>query len=147
MVLIWGCSWGFSCRSVPFRLCFDGGEIQRVSDFFRGYSEKVPIATGRALSYLEPNSQTMQKTGRGVYAQTVRHADSPAYLEPVSDSLQEPIGGRQKPHLLPNRNGLREKGEGDRVGLESKQAHAAFNQENEQTENRCNMKKNSMQPL
>ena len=51
-----------------------GGEEQRINAFSMGYSEKTQC-TG---SYLVPNSQSMQKTGRGVYCR----AEQQTCMEP-----------------------------------------------------------------
>jgi hypothetical protein len=72
-----------------------GGESQRSNMCFSlGYSEKVPNATGKP-SYLKPNSQTLQKRGRGVEC-SLPHRKKRTYLKPNSDSMQKPIGGRSK---------------------------------------------------
>jgi hypothetical protein len=76
-----------------------GGDLERGSLHFSGYSSQAHC-TGEP-AYLEPNSQSMQKTRREVGSLLVfftvngmlknRHQ---AYLEPIRDSMQKPIGGR-----------------------------------------------------
>ncbi len=44
-----------------------GGENRKsIASLARGYSEKVHTGTGKPRSYLEPNSQSLQKRGEGV---------------------------------------------------------------------------------
>jgi len=73
-----------------------GGECKRVNVVVvLGYSEKVPTATGKR-SYLDPNSQTMQKRGRGVGQSRSVEAESKearTYLESNRNTMQKPIGG------------------------------------------------------
>jgi len=64
-VFMVGWFWGGLLECALAMLLLLGGESQRVRDCFIGYSEKVPNATGKPISYLEPNIQTMQETRRG----------------------------------------------------------------------------------
>ncbi len=73
-----------------------GGECQRGNiDLVLGYSEKSPIHR-QATSYLEPNSQCMQQTSRGVYPAMEKPESlrlPRTYLEPNRNSMQKPIEG------------------------------------------------------
>jgi hypothetical protein len=78
-------------------MLFMGGESQRVIfSVFSGYSSQAQF-TGKP-AYLEPNSQSMQKTRRSRVAigenQAQNHVEKQTqtrtYLEPIRDSLQKP---------------------------------------------------------
>ena len=84
------------CLCVVYCLGFGGGGCWGGWGFFVwGYSEKVPTATGKPRSYLEPNSQTLQERGRGV-GQAAEGKGTRTYLMPNRNSMQKPIGGRSK---------------------------------------------------
>ncbi len=90
---------GFTVRSVFNTVYFGGGECEeRNLGLFTGYSEKVPNATGKETwSYLDPNSQTMQREGRGDRSaipnlQTKslwKPQTQPSYLDPIRNSMQK----------------------------------------------------------
>ena len=95
---------------------FRGGESQKSKALLNaGYSDKAQC-TGNTPSYLEPNSQSLQKTIEGVYRVSafrsrwqVRKVRQ-AYLEPIRNSMQIPIEGLSK-------------NVGDRVAIGEKTAH------------------------
>jgi hypothetical protein len=88
-------------------MLFMGGESQRVIfSVFSGYSSQAQC-TGKP-SYLEPNSQSMQKNRRRGLSATAKNEGvgsllafsttktmlkNQAYLEPNRNSLQKPIEG------------------------------------------------------
>ena len=49
----------------------------------------MPTATGKQRSYLEPISQTMQKTRRRVGTERTERETLPSYLELIRNSMQK----------------------------------------------------------